>query len=243
MRDIFITRTPTGFRALWTWNWESDSIGTSESTDLVNWSPQRRIPIMAGFPTVRNTWAPEAIWDAKTKDWLVLWSSSLNAKAGDKYGSDLRPWSAHTRDFVTFSKPGVFFDRGFPAIDGTFFQRGKNDVVLILKDQTKEPLKYNERWVSGPTVEGPWSELSETINETWSEGPSVIRLGDRDVLFYDHYREPGIHYEAIATRDWKHWENITNEISMPEKSKHGSFFHVTEKEAARLLQRHDPKTE
>ncbi len=237
-RDIFITRTPAGWRAVWTWDWRSDSIGTAESKDLLNWSAQRKVPIMGSHPDVLNTWAPETYWDAATKDWLVIWSSSFKPQADGTAGEGLRIWSSHTSDFVKFSEPARFYDHGFPVIDATLFQRGPKDVVMVIKPQTKEPLTYNEKWVAGPTVEGPWSEPSDVINAPWSEGPSVVRIGDRDVVFYDHYKEPGkIQYQAVATRDWKTWTDITDEISLPEKSKHGSFFRVTEAEAERLMRR------
>jgi hypothetical protein len=244
MRDIYITRTPGGhgFRAVWTWGWHGNSMGTSESKDLMTWSPQRQIAIMGSFPDVQNTWAPETYWDAAQQQWLVLWSSSFKPAADGTPGEGLRLWSAHTKDFVTFTKPEKFFDRGFPVIDATLFQReqnGKHDVVMVLKDQTQQPLRYNERWTSGPNIEGPWGELSDTINEPWSEGPSVLQLGNRTVIFYDHYRAPNIRYEAIATTDWQHWTDITGEISLPEQCKHGSFFRVTEAEAKRLLARRD----
>lgn len=242
MRDIFITRNPDGhgFRAVWTWAWHGNSFGTAESPDLIHWSPQREIKIMADFPNVQNTWAPETYWDAERKEWLVIWSSSF--KGGDPKTDGLRIWAARTKDWQTFSKPEKFFDRGFPVIDATMFHRhfaGKDDVVMVLKDQTADPLRYDERWVAGPSVEGPWGELSGPINESWSEGPSVIQVGDRFVVFYDHYRPPHAQFGAVETKDWIHWSSADDRIHLPDGSKHGSFFHVTEAEAQSLLARHD----
>jgi hypothetical protein len=243
MRDVYITRTPDGahFRMVFTWAWHGNAIGISDSDDLLHWSPQRRIEIMSAFPNVQNTWAPETYWDAQHHDWLILWSSNFNATATTP-AEGLRLWAAHTKDWQTFSTPEKFFDRGFPVIDATLFHRnfaGKNDVVMVLKDQTPDPLRYNERWTSGPTVEGPWGELSAPINETWSEGPSVIQVGDHSIVYYDHYRPPHPRFEAVETTDWIHWTSANGKIHLPEASKHGSFFQVTEAEAERLLARHD----
>ena len=118
MRDVFITRTPEGdgFRMVWTWGWRGNSLGTASSKDLMTWSPQEEVPIMKDFPTVRQVWAPETYWDARAKEWLVIWSSSFSDKP-----EGLRIWSARTKDFKTFSKPTMFFDRGFPVIDATMF--------------------------------------------------------------------------------------------------------------------------
>jgi hypothetical protein len=275
MRDVYITRTPDGahFRMVFTWAWHGNAIGISDSDDLLHWSPQRRIEIMSAFPNVQNTWAPETYWDEQTKDWLIIFSSNFNApnpgappstgetgqggvgmpgvvasSSQQQPAEGLRLWAAHTKDWQTFSTPEKFFNRGFPVIDATLFHRTlnhKSDVVMVLKDQTTDPLRYNERWTSAPTVNGPWNlpsglPLSAPINEPWSEGPSVIQVGDKSIVYYDHYRPPIPRYEGVETTDWIHWTSVNDKMHFPEAAKHGSFFRVTEEEAQRLLARHDP---
>ncbi len=248
MRDVFVTRNPDGhgFRMVWTWDWRGNAIGIASSPDLLSWSPQRKVEIMRDFPRVHNTWAPETYWDQAHNNWLIIFSSSFDpadrTKPPEK-SEGLRIWATHTSDWETFTKPVMFFDRGFPAIDATMFHRtlnGRKDVVLVVKDQTPDPLRYDERWTAGPTVEGPWSELSGPINESWSEGPSVLQVGDKAVVFYDHYRQPRARYEAVETTDWIHWTSANDKIHLPDACKHGSFFRVTEAEAQHLLSRHDP---
>lgn len=247
MRDVFLTRNPDGhgFRMVWTWGWRGNSIGTSSSEDLMTWTPQRKIEIMGAFPNVHNTWAPETYWDKQRKQWLIIWSSAFDPAPGEKQGEGLRIWAARTKDWQSFTKPEKFFDPGFPVIDATLFHRdlkGKKDVVMVFKDQTTDPLRYSERWTSGPTVEGPWGKLSAPINESWSEGPSVIHVGDRFIVYYDHYRPPHPRFEAVETTDWIHWQSADDRIHLPDACKHGSFFQVTEAEAQRLLARHDDST-
>jgi hypothetical protein len=143
---------------------------------------------------------------------------------------------------MTFSKPAVFFDPGFVVIDATLFRRNlnsKQDWVMVLKDQTPDPLRYQIRWTSGPGTDGPWGPLSGPITESWSEGPGVVRVGDTFIVYYDHYRAPRARYEGVETKDWVHWESVNDRMSFPEASKHGSFFKVSEAEAERLLSRHD----
>ena len=240
MRDVFITREPNGdgFRMVWTWGWRGSSMGTVSSKDLITWSPQEEIPIMKDFPTVRQVWAPETYWDTKAKDWLVIWSSSFGDPRGD-LPDGLRIWSAHTPDFKTFTKPAMFFDRGFPVIDATMFHE-RNKWYFVFKDQTTDPLRYAIRWASGPTVEGPWGTLSGPITESWSEGPSVIHVRDKFIVYYDHYRAPRARYEGVSSTDWIHWTSVNDQMHLPEAAKHGSFFRVTDAEAQRLLDRHDP---
>jgi hypothetical protein len=192
---------------------------------------------MQDFPDVNNVWAPETYWDSDKNQWLIIWSSSMkNSPEGN------RIWSSLTPDFVTFSKPAIFFDPGYVVIDATIFHGPTGPYRLIFKEQTNDPLTYQERVAAGPTLEGPWDlkTISGFITEPWSEGPSAIEVGDRVVVFYDHYRAPRARFEAVATRDWKHWEDITSDISLPAYCKHGSFLRITEAEAQRLEQRHDP---
>jgi hypothetical protein len=244
MRDVYITRDPEGhgFRMVFTWAWHGDSIGISSSNDLMTWSPQQKIAIMGSFPNVQNTWAPETYWEAQKKDWLIVWSSNFKPTPAQPDGEGLRLWAAHTSDWKSFTTPEKFFDRGFPVIDATIFPRdlrGRKDFVMVFKDQSVDPLRYNERWTAGPTVEGPWGALSAPIDESWSEGPSVIQVGDHWFVYYDHYRPPHARFEAVETSDWVHWTSADDKIHLPEGAKHGSFFHVTEAEAQRLLSRHD----
>jgi hypothetical protein len=240
MRDVFITRNPSGdgFRAVWTWAWKGSTLGTASSPDLMTWLHQTEVPIMKDFPTVRNVWAPETYWDANAKQWLLIWSSALS----DNNDSGNRIWAARTKDFVTFSRPAVFFDPGFVVIDATMFHRdfeGRRDWVFVVKDQSIDPLRYQVRWTSGPSVEGPWAPLSGPITESWSEGPSVIQAGSNWIVYYDHYRAPRARYEGVETSDWIHWTSVDDKMHFPESAKHGSFFHVTNAEAEKLLGRHD----
>jgi hypothetical protein len=235
MRDVFLTRGPDGtFHMVWTWGWRCSSLGYASSSDLLSWSAQKQIPIMADLPEANNVWAPEIYWDAAKSKWLLIWSSSMKDSSDGN-----RIWSSLTPNFDTFSKPAIFFDPGYVTIDATIFHGTTGPYRLIFKQQTYDPLTFQERVATGPTLEGPWSNISGPINESWSEGPSCIQLDDRFIVFYDHYRAPRARFEAVATRDWKHWQDITTETSLPAYSKHGSFLHISDEEAARLLARHD----
>jgi len=236
MRDVYLTRGPDHrFHMVWTWNWHGNSLGYASSPDLLTWSEQKEIPIMQDFPQTNNVWAPETYWDDAQSKWLIIWSSSMkDSKDGH------RIWSSMTPDFNTFSKPAIFFDPGYVVIDATIFHGSAGPYRLIFKDQTQDPLSYQERVATGPTIEGPWSQISGPINESWSEGPSAIQVGEKYIVFYDHYRAPRARFEAVATSDWKHWDDVTAQTSLPAYCKHGSFLEISDQEATRLLERHDP---
>jgi len=234
MRDVFVTRGPEGkFHMVWTWAWRGHSLGYAESDDLAHWSKQTEVPIMAKFPEMRNVWAPETDWDAQQQTWVLFWSSSRTDVADGN-----RIWASRTKDFKSFTTPAIFFDPGYEVIDATMFH-GSGKEYLVFKDQTRDPLRYQVRYSTGPTVEGPWSDIHAPVTESWSEGPSALQIGDEFVIFYDHYRAPGARYEGVQSRDWIHWENIDDRIGFPPGCKHGSFLKVTAEEAARLRLRHD----
>src|SRR5438552_1917893 len=60
MRDPCIIRgADKKFHMVWTVSWNDKGIGYASSPDLVHWSPQQFIPVMADEPGARNCWAPE----------------------------------------------------------------------------------------------------------------------------------------------------------------------------------------
>jgi hypothetical protein len=233
MRDAFVTRGPDGdFHMVWTWEWRDIRIGYAHSKDLIHWSGQIEVPLMKDVAGARNTWAPEIYWDAPKNEWIIIWSSTVGGNASDKV-LDNRIYYSLTKDFRAFSKPAIFFGPGYNVIDATILKtNGK--FYLVFKDERPEPLKKVIKIAEGPTVEGPWSHISEEFTEAWSEGPSALKVGNEYIVYYDHYREPR-RYEAVESKDLKHWTSITDKTSFPQGSKHGSFLAISKEEAARLV--------
>ena len=58
MRDPCIIKGPDNkFHMVWTVSWNEKGIGYANSTDLINWSEQKYIPVMRHEPDARNCWA------------------------------------------------------------------------------------------------------------------------------------------------------------------------------------------
>ena len=62
LRDPEIIEGPDGvFHMVWTC--ATHGFGYTTSTDLMNWSPQRTIPVSVKIPGAENTWAPDLFYD------------------------------------------------------------------------------------------------------------------------------------------------------------------------------------
>jgi hypothetical protein len=241
MRDPFIQRAPDGsFRMVWSWAWyDPQNVGFAESKDLIAWTPHREIPVMAGQPGARNVWAPALYYEPAQKQWLIFWASTIPGKfpgdAADDNGLNHRIYSTTTRDFKTFTPAKVFFDPGYSVIDATELPPtapGK-PFTLIFKDERKTPLEKHLLTATGLTAEGPWSNISEPISETWSEGAAIIPVADGYLAYYDHYSQ-GQHYGAIFSPDLVHWSDALAKIDFPAGIRHGSFVQITQAEYDRL---------
>ncbi len=249
MRDPFIQRAPDGsFRMVWTWAWYKPLvIGYSESTDLVHWGPHRQLPVMANEPEATNVWAPAMYYEPDQKRWLIFWASTIPGRfAGDGSGDSTaitgsktqlnhRIFFTTTSNFKSFAPAKVFFNPGYSVIDATILpplKAGQN-FTMIFKDERKTPLKKYLLTASGPSFEGPWTNISQPISEPWSEGAAIIRVADGFLAYYDHYSQ-GQHYGALFSADLVHWTDALSRIDFPAGMRHGSFVQISRAEYDRL---------
>ncbi len=240
MRDPYLTRGPDGrFHMIWTWSWTVPYIGYSSSPDLKNWAPVKKIPVFAGVSGVRNVWAPEFVWDKQQKQWVIFWASTIDGRFTESAdsvdrGLSHRIYSMTTPDFEKFTEPGVWFDPGHPVIDSTVVQDGRR-WLMVYKDERVRPLKKHLLLAESKSVNGPWKPFGDAFTETWSEGPSILKVDGKWHVYYDHYREPA-GYRLMVSDDLKAWRDETANLKMPEKPKHGSFLRVKEKVVRQLEQ-------
>ena len=161
---------------------------------------------------------------------IVVWSSAIPVErytAADSLGANKshRAYYTTTKDFQTFTPAKAFYDPGFNSIDGFIVKRDKNDYVLIIKDNRKPG--YSDLFcVSGPSAEGPYTSPSTKFAPTYSEGPCAVKVGDEWLIYFDVYREG--RFGAVATKDFKTFTPIDNQISIPQGHKHGTIIKVPE---------------
>ena len=228
MRDPSVVKGPDGtFHLVWTSSWRGDrGFGYSSSKDLIHWTKQRFISTGMDETTV-NTWAPELFYDDVKKQFLIIWASCVPGKFPDYQEDHLnnhRLYYMTTRDFKTFSKAQLFYDPDFSAIDATLVKRGKDDYVMVVKDNSR-PMR-NIKVAFAKSIYGPWSKASAPFTESFTEGPSTAKVGDWWYIYYDSYRYKI--YGAHRTKDFKTFRDQTGAVSFPVGHKHGTVFMADE---------------
>jgi len=231
MRDPCLRLGPDGvFRLVWTTSWARPPVfGYASSTDLIHWSVEQAVPVMENDPTAENVWAPELFYDDAEQQWLIFWATTIpgkfpgTANSGDH---NHRIYYVTTKDFATFSPTKLLYDGGFNEIDATMLaDAGK--YYLILKDETKNPVKKNLRIAVGNAAEGPFGPAGAPVSISWVEGPTAIQFGGEYYIYFDHYTDPH-YYGAIKSTDMKAWKDISSSLTFPKGIRHGTILSVPE---------------
>jgi beta-xylosidase len=216
---------------VWTVSWNEKGIGYANSPDLLNWSRQQYLPVMEHEPATRNCWAPEVFFDEESETYLILWASTVRGKftETDSLSEDAynhRMYHTTTKDFKSFTETGLFYDDGFCVIDATI-NKVDDQYVMFVKDETLLPeAKKNIRIATSAQLLGPYSRASTPITGNWVEGPSVLQKGDQHLIYFDRYRDKKM--GAMASTNLLEWTDISDQISFPEGTRHGSVFKVNE---------------
>ena len=231
MRDPSLQRGPDGvFHLVWTTSWGRPPVfGYASSADLIHWSEERAIPVMEEDPSAKNVWAPELFYDAKKAQWLIFWATTIPGKFPETENSgdnNHRIYYVATKDFTNFSPTKLLFDGGFNVIDATMLAEG-GKYYLIVKDETKNPVKKNLRIAVGDAAEGPFGPAGAAISTNWVEGPSAIKLGGEYYIYFDHY-QGSKYYGAIKSADLKVWQDISPSVFLPKGIRHGTVLSVPE---------------
>nr|WP_324259556.1 glycoside hydrolase family 43 protein [Cellvibrio fontiphilus] len=236
MRDPSVAQGPDGtYHMVWTSGWNENNIGYASTRDFINWSQQKEIPVMAHEPQVRNSWAPEIVYDDVNRQFIIFWSSTIPGKfpetenaSEDKYNHRL--YSTTTRDFITFTPAELFYDPGFSVIDATFL-RFNGKLHFIVKDETRFPPKKYLQIASAKSMTGPFGQLSQPITEQglWVEGPTGVQIGDAAFIYYDAYTTH--RFGALRSTDLVNWEDVSSQMHFPDEGtalrmRHGTVIPV-----------------
>jgi Glycosyl hydrolases family 43. len=248
VRDPFIVRSPldhkfyiiaTDLRIANEKGWDvaqhrgSRSIIIWESSDLVNWSKERSVEV--DLPEAGCVWAPETIFDEEAGEHLIFWASMV--REGEKEPKQII-YSSRTKDFITFTKPEPYIERGNHVIDTTIIREG-NIYYRYSKDETTKCITVE---YSSSLSRSDFEELhSPALDKLYGvEGPEVFKFNDRNewCLMVDQYAA-GKGYLPLITDDLSSGKfRILN----PEeyhlgitKKRHGSFLNLTGAEYKALM--------
>lgn len=206
----------------------SKSIMIWESEDLINWSEQRMVKVAPDDASC--AWAPECIWDDKTQDYFVYWSSRCGFDGFKKQ----RIYSAHTKDFMTFTEPKLYIERDFSVIDtsmiyadGKYYRFTKNhdeaSIFLEVSDET----------------EGEFTEIEDFSMRgvTGYEGPTAYKRNGEDkwCVLIDAFDSDG-GYQAFLCDDLSKGKLVHQDgFETPDLFRHGTVMPITADEYDRLI--------
>ena len=236
MRDPSMVQGPDGiFHLVWTTEWKGgNGFGYASSKDLIHWSEEQYIPVMQKEATVVNVWAPELFYDEAKKDFIIIWASTIPfrfEKGVEDENNNHRMYYTTTKDFKTFSDATLFFDPRFSVIDAVIVKKDKSDYVLVLKDNTRPERNLKVAFSNSPL--GPWRDISKPFTDHFTEGPSVVKLKNQWLIYFDAYQKKT--YDAVATKDFKNFFDIGDKISVPPGHKHGTIVPVKKKFLKNIL--------
>ncbi len=230
MRDPCVIKGGDGlYHMVWTVSWTDKGIGYASSKDLIHWSKQEFIPVMVHEEKTRNTWAPEITYDEKSKTYMIYWASTidgkfLQTKSEEEKGYNHRIYYTTTKDFKKFSKTKLLYEPGFNVIDASIVKTD-NGFRMYLKDETKVPVQKNLKIAASKKLEGPYTKASEPITgDYWAEGPTAIKIDNKWIVYFDKYTQKK--YGAVKETS-KGWEDISEQVSFPSGTRHGTVIKVS----------------
>ncbi|HEX8023896.1 glycoside hydrolase family 43 protein [Mucilaginibacter sp.] len=238
MRDPCAIKGPDGlFHMAWTVSWKERGIGYASSPDMIHWSEQQFIPVMAHEPLAQNCWAPEIIYSKADNNYMIYWATTIPGRfpeTDQKGEKNHRIYYVTTRDFKIYTKALLLYEPGFNVIDATIQQDG-NRYVMFLKNETKKPVtEKNIRVAFSKYLTKGYSKASEPITgKYWAEGPTAVKINNKWVVYFDKYTEH--QYGAVESADLKNWTEISAQLKLPEGIRHGTVLAINKPELDLLI--------
>jgi hypothetical protein len=202
------------------------------SPDLINWTSsviniQKRFP---GNDSLLRVWAPQTIYDAAAKKYMLYWSMK-HGKDADKiyyaYAND------DFTDLETSPKQLFFSPTNGSCIDGDIvFKDGKYHLFFKTEgDGAGIKIAVSDKLTQGYVLQDEY--VQQTKDPV--EGAGVFKLNDGSgyILMYDVYTKG--RYQFTRTKDLEHFSVIDQEVSMNFHPRHGTVLSITKNEAARLV--------
>ncbi|WP_199041486.1 glycoside hydrolase family 43 protein [Glycomyces salinus] len=255
VRDPALVRSPSGDR-YWivatdlriasgiSWydaaNNGSTALVVWESTDLVNWSEPRLLDVAGSIGDAGCAWAPEAIWDSASGDYVVYWATNSTLNGVKKH----RVWYARTGDFRSASAPQLYVDR--PGSEGVI------DTQIIEVPGSIGGWRYyrasrDDRITieASNSITGSWTHIGnlDHLGDAGNgvEGPMWAKFNDRDewALWNDRYTTGSGYIPITSTNlgSTQNFQRVGGYDLGGTLKRHGSILNLTAAEESRVLDR------
>ncbi len=261
VRDPALVRSPAGDR-YWivatdlriasgtSWNDAANRGSTSlvvwESRDLVNWPAPWLINVAGAIPGAGNAWAPEAIYNQATGDYVIYWATNSPRNGVTKH----RIWYVRTTDFRSFTAPQLYIERPSGG-------QGIIDTQIIEVPNSVGGYRYYRASADGHiaieasnSILGTWTSLGNLSHLGISngtgggnvvEGPMWMQFNGRNewALYLDQYAT-GRGYLPITSTNLGSVTNFRTRSDYhmgASRKRHGSILNLTAAEESRVLAR------
>lgn len=249
VRDPFLIRSPingkfyiiaTDLRIASGKGWDTASHAGSrnivvwESDDLVMWSKPWQANI--GVPGAGCVWAPEAVFDRNSGDFLVFWASMTTDT--EKNTAKQKIYCAHTKDFHEFTSTEKYMESRNDVIDTTILENN-GAYYRFSKDETTKNIRMEKGTSLDKNSFRPFP-VSAVESIRGVEGPEIFRLNDGKgwCLIVDRFAE-GKGYLPLLTDDLESADfRVLKDGEFDfggNKKRHGGVLPITAEESGRLL--------
>lgn len=214
--------------------WNNYAMVLMKSTDLINWTASK-INIPETYPkefgNIDRVWAPQTIYDKKSKRYMVYWSMHT------ENNPDIIYYAFANKDFTGFEttpKQLYFSPTNSACIDGDIIYKDGQYHLFFKNEENSQ--KGILKAVSDKLTEG-YVELKGNVDQTDEavEGSSVFKLINSDtyILMYDMYMKGT--YQFAESTDLECFKVVDNAISMDFHPRHGTVIPITKEEEKALL--------
>jgi arabinoxylan arabinofuranohydrolase len=203
-----------------------------KSTDLINWTSsvvniQKRF---AGNDSLQRVWAPQTIYDAAAKKYMIYFSM--------KHGKDPdKIYYAYTNadftDLETEPKQLFFSPTNGSCIDGDIiFKDGKYHLFFKTEGEGAGiKIAVSDKLTEGYILQDKY--VQQTKDPVEGAGVFKLNNGEGYILMYDVYTKGK--YQFTKTKDLQNFTVVDNEVTMNFHPRHGTVMPVTKKEIKKLI--------
>ncbi|WP_258048942.1 family 43 glycosylhydrolase [Hymenobacter sp. NBH84] len=205
-----------------------------KSNDLINWKSSV-VNIQKKYPNQENlkrVWAPQTIYDAKAKKYMVYFSLQYGSEPDKIYyayaNKDFTDLEGEPKQLFFSPTNGSCIDGDIAEKDGKYYLFFKtegqgNGIKVAVSDKLTEGYKQRDPYVQ---------QTKEAV-----EGAGTFKLNNSTdyILMYDVYGKG--RYQFTRTSDFEYFKVIDDEVQMNFHPRHGTVLPITAEEATRLAAR------